>query len=227
MAISVVQRKNKTSGGTNVASISLASGDGWATPTTNNIIVVWGNADATITISGSGWTAGPSVVDGNGAYVWYKVSNGTESTLTLTPGVSDRIDISAYEISGATLTGVTTNSSTIVSVVGTTTTAAAVTTSVGAIVLVAALLHQFLGNAAAPSSPSWSNGFTNQLATNTNGISDLDTQTFVGDLIVGSGGSYSSACTWTNNAGDRQHIIVAIPAVATALPYLVMAPPRR
>src|SRR5687768_14340301 len=120
MAVAVVQRLAKGSAGA-VASLSLASGDGWATPTAGNILIVFGNSDATIAMTTSGFTAGPSIIDGNGAYSWYKTAAGTESTITITPGGSARTTISAVEISGAALPIDASNSATIAGSNGTTT----------------------------------------------------------------------------------------------------------
>lgn len=53
MAIANVQRKGK---GANAASISIGAGDGWATPTSGNLLVVTANSDATVSITGT-WTA--------------------------------------------------------------------------------------------------------------------------------------------------------------------------
>ena len=209
MAVAVVQRRDKGSAGA-VASLSLASGDGWATPTAGNILIVFGNSDATITMTTAGFTPGPSVVDGNGAYSWYKSAAGTESTITITPGASARTTISAIEISGASLPIDASNSSTIAGSNGLVTTAAAVTTTAaGDFIAAAALLHSYATSS--PATPAWTNSFTNTLAaSSTPVVGSADVTTFVSELIAGAAGSYSTACSWASpNAGDRQHIILA------------------
>lgn len=213
MAVAVVQRLAKGSSGA-VASLSLAAGDGWATPAAGNLLIVFGNSDATITMTTSGFTAGPSVIDGNGAYAWYKLAAGTESTITITPGGSARTTISAIEVSGASLPIDASNSSTIAGSNGLVTSAASVTTTAaGDFIAGAALLHSY--SVASPSSPSWTNSFTNTLSASSTPVAgSVDVTTFVGELIAGAAGSYSTVCSWTTNAGDRQHIIMAFKAAA-------------
>lgn len=214
MAIAAVQRVGK--GGTG-ASVAIGSGDGWSTPTAGNLLVAFGNSDATLTISPSGWTAGPSIIDGNGAYAWYKVAAGTESTITITPSVSDDAVLVVAEYSGAAGSPFDAqNSSTIAGSDGTTTTSASVTTTQsGDLVVAAALLHSFSGGSA-PTSPSWTNSFTQRVsAASAAGTGASRCITLVGDLLpAGSAGSYSTAASWTNNAADRQEIILAFKAAA-------------
>jgi hypothetical protein len=213
MAIAVVQRLAKGSTGA-VASLSLASGDGWSTPTAGNILAVSGNSDATVTMTTAGFTAGPNVVDGNGAYAWYKAAAGTESTITITPGSSARTVITAHELSGASLPIDASNSSTISGSNGLVTTGAAVTSTAAAdFILGYALLHSYGGSI--PTSPSWTNSFVNQLSANTgNAGANADCCTLAAELTAGAAGSYSTVGSWTNQAGDRQHIILAFKAAA-------------
>lgn len=215
MAISAVQRKAK---GTNGASVSIGAGDGWATPTTGNLLVVTANSDATVTITGT-WTAGPSVIDGNGTYVWYRISDGTESTITCTPSVSDTIAITACEYSGAAASPFdVSNSSTIGGSSGATTTAVSVTTTAtGDLIVAAACLHTY-STATAPTGPSWTNSFVNQLTAASGGTTVSDVTTFYAELIAGAGGAYSTAASWTNNAADRQELVIAFKAASTTAP---------
>ncbi|BEL07830.1 hypothetical protein Q0Z83_060210 [Actinoplanes sichuanensis] len=210
MVAAVVQRLGKGSAGA-VASLAVGAGDGWATPTAGNILVATANSDATVTMSTAGFTPGPSIIDGNGAYCWYKAAAGTESTITVTPGSSARTAMTVHELSGVSLPIDASNSSTIAGSNGTVTTAATVTTTgAGDFILAAALLHSYSG--VSPSAPSWSNGFTNTLSPESSPIVSGDCKTFIGELIAGSAGSYSTVCSWTSVAGDRQHIILAFKA---------------
>jgi hypothetical protein len=228
MAIANVQRVVK---GANTTALAISSGDGWSPPTTGNLIVVSANSDSTVAISGSGWTTGPSVVDGNGAYTWWKASNGTETTITCSPTGSAEITATACEYSGASLPVDASNSSTIASSAGFVTTAASVTTTASADLIVAyALLHGTGGGV--PASPSWSNSFVNVLTgKSTTALTSAVTYTFMGELLpAGAAGSYSTVCTWITQAmGDRQHIILAFKASAgaPALPPILVMPPRR
>jgi len=233
VTVAAVQRVGK---GTSAASVAISSGDGWATPTAGNLLVVTANSDALVTITniGTAWTAGPSVVDGNGTYLWWKISQGTESTITCTPSVSDTICITTAEYSGLTASPFDdSNSSTIASSAGNTTTSTSVTTTAaGDLVIAAALIHIGSGSSGGdPTGPSWTNSFVNQISTssgNTHGSADC--YTFYSELVVGAAGAYSTSATWTGNVGDRQQIIVAFKAAATVTsspsPFLGPGPGR-
>lgn len=213
MAVAV-QRKAKAA---LAASTSIGAAEGWAAPTAGNLLVASANSDATVTMTTAGFTAGPSVVDGNGAYMWYKVAAGTESTITVTPSASANTVLTVAEYSGLTATPFDAqNSSTIAGTGGAVTTAAAVTaTAAGDLIVAAALLHGYSG--AVPASPAWSNSFVNQLTADTGGLTTNNCCTFYAELLTaGAAGSYSTSASWTNNAGDRQHIILAFKASAGA-----------
>jgi hypothetical protein len=75
------QQLAQNSKGSSGTALAVGAGQGWVAPTPGNLLVCWANADSTVT-GPAGWTAGPSVVDGNAAYAWYKVADGTETTVT-------------------------------------------------------------------------------------------------------------------------------------------------
>lgn len=219
MAIAAVQRLAKGNQGA-TTSVTFGSTDGWATPTAGNLLVVSTNGDFTTTTpTGSGtWIAGPSIVDGNGVFTWYKTADGTESSVTtqLTSGTFQYVATLA-EYSGVSAFD-TSNSSTVSGSGGTSTSAAAVTTTVsGDLVIAFALLHS-LNNPA--TLPSWTAGLTNVLTgqSATTWASANSTQTFVGELLgAGAAGSYSPIASWTTSAADRQQITLAFkPSVAAA-----------
>jgi hypothetical protein len=207
-----VQRKGK--GAASVTTLSIGSGDGWATPTSGNLLVVTANSDATVSTP-SGWTAGPSVVDGNGAYIFYKISAGTESTVTITPGASANTAMTVAEYSGNAASPFdTSNTSTIAGSSGNTTTSVSVTTAQsGDLIIAAALIHSAIG--ANPTSPTWTNSFVNQISASS-GATVPTCDSFVAELIAGAAGAYSTAASWTNNANDRQELVIAFTAATTA-----------
>jgi hypothetical protein len=225
VAIAAVQRKIK--GGV-VTPLAIGAGDGWAAPTAGNLLVVSANSDSTVSApSGSGtWTAGPSIIDGNGTYSWYKIATGTETSISCAPGGGAfDIVVTACEYSGVAASPFdASNSSTIASSSGTTTTAAAVTTTAAADLIVGfALLH---GSGSGPNSPSWSNSFASVLTGSSGTNTAATCITFAGELMpAGAAGSYSTVCTWTSGSSDRQHIILAFKAAAAAAGGLVF--PRR
>lgn len=220
MTVAAVQRVGK---GNNAAagSIAVGAGDGWATPTTGNLLVVSANGDFTTTApTGAGtWTAGPSIIDGNGAYTWYKVSDGTESTITvaLTSGTFD-FCITVCEYSGTSATPFdTSNSSTISGVTGFVSTSVSVTTTAAAdLILAYGLFHS--AGATAPTFSSWSNSFVNGLSTSSGVVRNQAAYTFVGELIpAGAAGAYSTVLTTaTSQSADRQCIVLAFKAGAAS-----------
>lgn len=217
MAIVAVQRRAK---GAVAASVSIGSADGWATPTAGNLLVFSANSDALVTLSGAGTvTAGPSVIDGNGAYCWWKIATGAETTITGTPSVSDDIVLTAAEYSGVSGFDVQ-SSSTIASVAGTTTNAAAITTTAAADLICAfALIHS--GGPA--TTPAWTNSFVNVLTADS-GTTNPTAQrctSFAAELLPsGAAGSYSTASSWEGTASftDRQHLIIAFKASGAPAP---------
>jgi hypothetical protein len=94
-----------------VASVTLDAGDGWATPTAGNLLVLWHTGRGDVTpVTPAGWTAHPDglveLLDGFGvslqevARMSWKVSDGTESSITVTVTNADRHRISVAEFSG-------------------------------------------------------------------------------------------------------------------------------
>lgn len=229
MAPAAVQRVAK---GAVSTSVSIGAGDGWAAPTPGNFLVVSANSDATVTISPAGFSAGPSIIDGNGAYGWFKVAAGTETTITATPSVSDDIVLTVCEYSGVSAFDAQ-NSATIASSPGgTSTNAAAVSTTAPGDLIVSFALNHAVNASLHGASPSWTNGFTNVLAANTGtglGRDNFTCGTFVGELVAGAPGSYSTVCSWTNGYSDRQHLIVAFKAAADVVdtPFAPQVSPGR
>jgi hypothetical protein len=218
MAIAAVQRKIKATAA--AASVAIGVGDGWAAPTAGNLLVAFVNSDATVPApTGAGtWSAGPSVVDGNGTYSWHKVATGTETTVTVSPSVTANTILAVAEYSGTTGTPFDVqNSSTIVSTAGTTTTATSVTTTQdGDLIVVAALLHGLNGTTI-PSGPSWTNSFVNQLTAQTGGVTFQDCVTFYADLLdAGTAGSKSTSASWTTSCSNKQQLIIGFKAAAPA-----------
>lgn len=215
MAFAAVQRIGK--GQASGATLVIGAGDGWATPAAGNLLVATANSDATVTMTTAGFTLGPSVIDGNGAYLWWKVAAGTESSITFTPGSSVPIAGTVCEYSGNAASPFdASNSSTIAGSAGTTTSTAAVTTTQdGDLIVGVAALHS--AGVGTPSSPSWTNSFANQLSPNSGGGTSAHCFTFYSELTAGAAGSYSTVCSWTNNASDRQHLIIAFKEGAAAV----------
>lgn len=212
--VAAVQRLAK---GAVASPLTIGSVDGWATPTAGNLLVVSANSDSTVSPpSGSGtWTNGPSVVDGNGTYSWYKFATGTETTISCAPGGGAfDIVVTACEYSGVAAFDVQ-NSSTIAGSAGATTTAAAVTTTqAGDLILAFALVHSGGGGATLPS-PAWTAGLTNVLAAYSGTNTAATCNSLAGELLnAGAAGLYSPSASWTatTSPSDRQQLTLAFKA---------------
>lgn len=222
MAAALVQTASNNA--TSTANLSVGSGQGWATPTSGNLILAWANGNVTVT-GPAGYTAGPSVVNGNGVYMWYKVSAGTETTASFTHTAS-WMTVGLMEYSGLTATPFDVQSSSTQSTSsGTSTASASVTTTnaIGGVVVALAGLHGF---ATLLTGPSWTNSFTNQQSVTTSVDAFAATSTFVGHRIVSSNAAYATVCSWTNGTSDQQELIIGFKAAvgAAALINLTMAP---
>jgi hypothetical protein len=221
MAVAGVQRFGK---GNNAAStsISIGSGDGWVTPTAGNLLVVSANGDFTSTApTGAGtWNAGPSIVDGNGTFTWWKIATGTESTVTvsLTSGTFN-FCITLAEYSGVAATPLdTSNSITNAGSGSFTLVMPSVTTTVAAdLVLFFGLVHG--AGSIAPVFSSWTASVVNTITAASNSTpANAVAYSFVGELApAGAAGSYTSTLTVTaSQPSDRQGIILAFKAGAAA-----------
>lgn len=201
---------------TGAASLAVGSGQGWAAPTAGNLLIAWANSDTTMTLSG--WTAGPSVVDQNAAYLWYKVAAGTETSVTFSAGGSTSpFTVGLMEYSGATATPFDVQGTSSIQVTaGTTTTAVSVTgTGTNGDLLIAVAALHFL-TATAPTGPTWTNSFVNRMTVGptTNASAAINDITFVGDFQNTAAATVSTACSWTNNASNRQELLIAFKLAA-------------
>jgi ribosomal protein L17 len=219
-----VQRQGK--GAASVTSLSIGAGDGWATPTSGNLLVATANSDATIPTP-SGWTAGPSVVDGNAAYIWWKISAGNESTVTIAPSSSANTVMTVCEYSGNAASPFdVSNSSTISGSSGTTTTSVSVTTTqAGDLIVAFAALHSGATN---PTGLTWTNSFSTTVSGST-GATTPTVDSFIAELVAtytsGSGGNTGvartpvragdAAATFTAETLNTTRIAVGTGALAT------------
>lgn len=189
-----------------------------ATPTAGNLLVAWANSDALVSIGGSGWNAGPVVIDGNGAYAWWKIAGaGEPSAVTFTPSVSDWIVAGLIEYSGAAATPFDVSGSSMISGSSvTSTTAVAVTTSADHDLIVAlAHLHSAGAGLAEPTAPAWSGGFATADAHGMTAGGITAVYTIAGDNLDASpAGSVSTAASWTGPWPDAQQLVMAFKALA-------------
>lgn len=235
MTFTAVQRKIK---GARAASVAIGSGDGWSAPTAGNLLVFSANSDALVTLTGAGtFTNGPSVIDGNGTYVWWKIATGAETTITGTPSTNpDDIVLSACEYAGNTATPFDVqNSSTIAGTPGgvTTTSTSVTTTGVDDLILAFGCIHAANSTTANPVAPVWTGGLTNVLSTFSQAATFTSAtqacHTFVGELLAsGAAGAHAQAVSWEPALGysDRQELVIAFKAAAGAAAGELVIPRR-
>lgn len=208
--------------------LTLGSGDGWVAPTAGNLLVVVYNGVQVVSTGPTGFTAGPSVVDDNAGYLWWKIAAGTETTFSVTQAGTTAATLVALEVSGLLAAPFDIqNSSNTTGTVGTTTAAASITTTGangGDWVLAVGALAADAAGTTAPTGLAWSNGYSGFLSqfniTNVNGVNQH--LTALAELQQSAAGATSTVLTWTNGWNARQHMIIGFKLAATAAPA---APP--
>jgi hypothetical protein len=210
-----VARVQAAAEGVNGASVTVTLG---TAPTAGNLLVAWANSDALVSIGGTGWTAGPVVIDGNGAYAWWKIAGaGEPSAVTFTPSVPDWIVAGLIEYSGLAAAPFDTSGSSMISGSSvTSTTAVAVTTGADHDLVVAlAHLHSAGAGLAEPTAPSFSGGLSVAQSHGMTGGGTTAVYTIAGDdLDAGTAGSLSTAASWTGPWPDAQELVFAFKATS-------------
>jgi len=208
-------RVQNAADGVNSTSLTIALG---AAPTTGNLLIAWANSDATVTNGGTGWTAGPSVIDGNGAYTWWKIAGASEpSSVTFTPSVSDYITAGLLEYSGNTATPLDVASTSTHSGAGVSSTTAVTVTTAEAhdLGIACGLLHSSTPNTIAPTAPAWTNGWSN---VQSQGAvpGTYACWSYIGDnLDLGAAGPASTAVSWSTVTWlDAQELLLTFKAAA-------------
>src|SRR6266704_224944 len=181
------------------------TGGGTANATTYDVLSI--NSDNTVTTP-SGWTLATSRVVNQGAYIFYKSGGTTTATIDLGGGISTstdalwvRITNSAGADSGATtVTGVDGSPGTSSFAL----TSAALSTSTE-LALMFMAGHNF---SSAPTSPSWSSGYTEQCEA-TIGTGGSGTYGNVGVKTPAGTAAESPSVSWTNSVTNRYSLFVA------------------
>lgn len=209
-------RVQNATNGANATTLVVTLG---AAPAVGNLLVAWANSDATVIIGGSGWTAGPSVIDGNGAYTWWKIAGASEpSSVTFTPSVTDYITAGILEYSGSTTSPLDATSSSTHSGAGVSSTTAVTVTTTAAhdLGIACGLLHSSSPNITAPTAPVWTNGWSN-IQTQGATPGSYACWSYIGDnLDVGAAGAVSTAVSWSTVTWlDAQELLMTFTAAAT------------
>lgn len=228
MAGAVVQHPSKAQASGATATVTVAN------PTLGNVLLAWGNSDATISTptdngTGAAWTLCHSNIDGNGAYVWRKqvaAGDTTMTVVTFTPGASTTITCGVIEISGVAAVAFDLDNVNGASTGGsfTATPSVSITTTgtSGDFVVHFALLHSSTAHNQA-TSPSWTNGFT--LLDNIFESTAVEEDSLIATLNQGTAGAISTVASWTNTYIDAPAFIVAfkLAAPASGIPDVTMA----
>jgi hypothetical protein len=216
-------------------SIPITATQGWAAPTVGNLLVAWYGGDNTVTTP-TGFTAGPSVIDNNAVYFWWKIAvSGDSAGVTFTQAgasagtaglveYSGVVSASPAETPGASATYNATGVS--ATTIGTLSQAG---TGTSGDLFVAMVNSHGWSTASAPASPVWTNSFVNFVVQTSASSNPTQNTSFVADFQNTAAATASTTCSWTNAAGERSAIIIAFKlaagAAAAQIPLLVMAPP--
>lgn len=197
----------------NTLTTTIGSAQGWAAPTSGNVLIAWSNA--VISMSMTGWTAGPSIVDNNAVYFWYKVANGTETTITFTAqttGWSQNCGVIEY--SGIGTPRDVQNQAGASGVMGTTTSSVSATGTSASGDLWLAMVGNAEGNT--PSGFTWSNTNFTTIQTNTFGTVNTNQYlyTWIGEYQNTSAATVATSASWSGTMPDRQELLIAFPITA-------------
>lgn len=198
------QKKFATSGVTSNTTSLIVTPD--ATPISGNLLVLIVVSNNTVTTP-SGWTLAKSAIDNTGSYVFYKISAGTESSITVTQP-SDFGTIAVMEYSG--LTNVLDKTASAIGQGGSGTistgTTAATTTANELIITVAGISQTNPGSITVT---GWSNSLVSQgNAEATNNSSSTKVRMEVAAKVVSSTGTQTSTATLSATGGANDSGII-------------------
>ena len=191
-------------------------------PSVNDFDVLFVNSDTTVATP-SGFTAGPTAVTDQGAYVFRRKAVGGESdTVTVTTGGNFNAHVIWARIAGANAADVT-GSAQVNGVAGTATPAftSSALSETGEIAFAFAALHSF--PASVPDTLTWAGSYTG-ITSGTQGTGSSGVAASVGYKVPAGTAAESPSCTWNNSANDRYVLFISLTSSAAATPSL---PPRR
>lgn len=198
-------RVQQAANGANGASTTVTLG---TTPVVGNLLVAWANSDLTVTMNGLGWTVGPSVLDSNAAYFWWKVAGASEATsVTFTPSSSDFVCAGMIEYNGNTTNPLDATGTSSITVNGSTSSdpVSVVTTAATDLGVTFAALHNSTASAQ-PTGISWTSSWTNVQAQGIGGGSTKTYTWYADNLSLGVIGTKSTTASWTGSWPDVQQL---------------------
>jgi hypothetical protein len=213
-------RVQSVSNSSTTTSIAVTATQGWAAPTVGNLIVAWYGGDNTVTTP-SGYTAGPSVVDNNAVYFWWKIATAGDSagvTFTqsgATAGTAGLIEYSGVVTSSPQETAGPTPTFNVTGSAGTSAGPLSQngTNADGDLFVAMANAHAW-STASAPTSPSWTNSFANFVTQTAASSNPTQNTSFVADFQNTSAASASTTVSFTNASTERSALIIAFKLAA-------------
>jgi hypothetical protein len=163
----------------------------------------------TVVSTPAGWSPAVSDVANLGAYLFYKVATGGETSTTITTSGNHPTIAGFRRYSGSTATPLDKTSAGR-SIVSASTTPAATTAALaetGELAVAAACLGGM--QTGTPSSPVWSAGYTGRLDAQTAGTGPTDQHLFLADNQAAGTAAQSPNVAWTPTATNNQTMLVA------------------
>ena len=206
-----------TSAGGSGFTYTLPSG----APSAGQLDVLCVNSDTSVSTpassGGAAWALAESQASGQGAYIWYRIANGSEpSTVVITTSGNYKTAISWSRWSGATalnqVAGAMVNGTNGTSTPAVTTPALSYT---GELVIAFGALHTL--NGGAPSAPSWSSGYTALTSYNGTGTGSADVAAYCGYKLGAGTAAESPQVSWTTSTALDHYMLTATFAASTAL----------
>ncbi|HEY1380909.1 MAG TPA: hypothetical protein VGF55_29180 [Gemmataceae bacterium] len=183
--------------------------------TAGNLLVAAANSDATISTP-AGWDPVDSAVANQGTYLFSKIADGGETSVTFTPSVTDTVAGGVLEFSGLMadpfdVSESATRSST-QDVTASTGTTAETAQDVELVICVAGP-HSF-GASAVPNTPTWVTAVNEIEQATDHDTNAINVALFVGWYVTEAAGTQSETCTWTDASQDAGGIIAAFKATS-------------
>jgi hypothetical protein len=229
MAISgtVVQSLSKVDGTAPITDVTIATADGWSTPTAGNILVACLSTRSDGTVSSfdlpSGFTAGPTSLTGTSeCAIGWKISDGTETSFTAGPNYSGSLtnfNFTMAEFPGTDLSGALDGSSEVETYVNSSTTSLGVGTvnvaaSSGlAIAIVCTMRYNDWALV-----ESWTDSYTEQVATNTG--AGGSSAVFIATKVLSSSGNTSTTFSTTDSGSTAYGAQLVFAASAAGGPTI-------
>lgn len=182
-------------------------------PAVDDFDVLCVNSDTTVSTP-SGFSAAESAVTNQGAYVFTrKAAGGEAAAVTVTTNGNHNCQVLWVRISGGNAVDLA-ESAQANGASGTSTPAftSSALAETGELALAFAALHSW--TVAAPTSPSWSAGYTNIVSGSQGAGGGSSVAGFVGYKEPAGTGAESPSVSWTNSADDRYLLFVSLTAAA-------------